>query len=291
MTMSSDEKQKHIEWLQHLDIQTFLRSCDIPTPWFPAFRSTEEAEQRIRWFAALVPPSAIPRLVKRSSGWDIGPSDGGPGIWAHYQEEGETHRYCAFGNEEGIEPIVIWRSFHGIRPDFLELGQEFRLYHNLYPDPARKRFIHIDRNGDESDAARFGDRFMNIRTDLLRKFCAVKQMALAVYVESFRYSRYTLAELGLSETRMEEAGDHYRFPLAVVPADTLLDKKFKTWGWSLAARSMSSRSRCLLTKSRIKSNSRNSLSGQIRRERPFGTRATRRSWPTTSEQIQVHRIT
>lgn len=230
MTMSSNEKQKHIEWLQHRDIQEFLRSCDIPTPWFTAFRSVEETELRIRWFAALVPPSAIPNLVNRSSGWDIGPSNGGPGIWTHYQEEGETHRYCPFGNEEGIEPIVIWRSFHGMRPDFLELGQEFRLYHNLYPDPARKRFIHIDRNGDESDAARFGDRFMNIRTDLLRKFCAVKQMALAVYVESFRYSRYTLTELGLSETRMEEAGYHYRFPLAVVPADTLLDKKFKTWG-------------------------------------------------------------
>ena len=230
MTMSSDEKQKHIEWLQHRDIRAILTSPDVPAPWFPAFKSVKTEDQRIRWFAALVPPDAVPGLVKQSDGWDIGPSDGGPGIWTYYLEGGKTHRYYPFGNEDGIEPIVIWRSFHGMRPDFLELAQEFRLYHNLYLDPARKRYIHIDRNGDESDAARYGDDFMEIRTDLLRKFCAVKQMALGVYVESFRYSHYTLAELGLSETRTEEEGDHYRFPLAIVPADTPFGKKFETRG-------------------------------------------------------------
>ncbi|MEW5994955.1 MAG: hypothetical protein AB1744_11245, partial [Candidatus Zixiibacteriota bacterium] len=230
MTMSPDEKQKHIEWIEHRDVQAFLRSHDIPTPWFPAFKFTEKAELRIRWFAALVPPSAVPDLVKRSNGWDIGPSDGGPGIWTYYQEGGETRHYYPFGNEDGIEPIVIWRSFHGMRPDFLELTQEFRLYHNLYLDQTRKRYIYIDRNGDESDAVRYGNNFMVIRTDLLRKFCAVKQMALGIYVESFRYSHFTLVELGLTETRMEEVGDHYRFPLTVVPADISFGKNFETWG-------------------------------------------------------------
>jgi len=205
--MSSEKKQKHIAWLKHRDIRSFLT-----------------------WFAALVPPESIPRLVKKSDGWDIGPADGGPAIWTHYQDGDKIHRYCPFGNEDGIEPIVVWRSFHGMRPDVLELAQEFRFYHNLYSDPARKRFIYIDRNGDESDAARYGEDFMEIRTDLLRRFCAVKQMALAVYVESFRYSCYTMAELGLSETRMKEAGDHYHFPLVVVPEDILFKKKFETCG-------------------------------------------------------------
>ena len=145
MTMSFDEKQKHMEWLQHRDIQAFLSSTDIPAPWFPAFKSVKTDDQQIRWFAELVPPDSIPRLLKRSDGWDIGPLSGSPGIWTHYGGGEEDHRYCPFGNEDGIEPIVIWRSFHGMRPDFLELAQEFRLYHNLYPDPAHKRFIHIDR--------------------------------------------------------------------------------------------------------------------------------------------------
>ncbi len=53
-------------------------------------------------------------------------------------------------------------------------------------------------------------------------------MALAVYVESFRYSHYTLAELGLTETRTVDAGDYFRFPLAIVPDDFSFKKKFET---------------------------------------------------------------
>jgi hypothetical protein len=230
MTMNADEKQKHVEWLQHFDLHAFLVSNDIPSPWFPAFKSVKKVDQEIRWFSALVPPKAISRLVKKKDGWDIGPAEGTPGIWTHYRENKEDIRYCSFGNEDGIEPIVIWRSFHGMRPDFLELAQEFRLYHNLYQDPTHNRFIYFDKNGDESDAARYGEKFMKIRTDLLKKFCAVKQMALAVYVESFRYSRYTLAELGLSEIRNREKGPRYWFPLAIVPERLLFEKKFKTVG-------------------------------------------------------------
>ena len=231
MTMSSDEKQKHVEWVLHSDIRTYMTSRDILSPWFPAFKSIKNLDQEIRWFSALVPPKKIPRLVKETGGWDIGPDDGTPEIWTRYRGEGKDIRYCPFGNKDGIEPIVIWRSFHGMRPDYLELAQEFRLYHNLYPDPTRNRFIYFDKNGDESDAVRYGKEFMEIRTDLLKKFCAIKQMALAVYVESFRYSFYTLEELGLSEIRKKEKGVHYWFPLAVVPQKNLfLENKFETIG-------------------------------------------------------------
>jgi hypothetical protein len=80
------------------------------------------------------------------------------------------------------------RSFHGIHDSFLELAQEFRLYYNLYPEASRKRFFVIDNNGDESEAVRYGDDFLEIRTDLVLKFCAVKQMALAIYVDSLHQS-------------------------------------------------------------------------------------------------------
>lgn len=227
MTLSPSEKQKHVEWLQQLEIRAYLASSDIAAPWFPAFQSVTKEDHEIRWFAALVSPDSIPKLIKRD-GWDIGPEDGGPAIWTHYRDDEKTHRYCPFGNEDGVEPIVIWRSFHGICQDFLELAQEFRLYYNLYPDPGRMRFIHIDRNGDESEAARYGENFVEVRTDLLRRFCAAKQMALAIYAESFRYSRYTLAELGLTEARTVDRGGHFCFSLAIVPGEFSLRKQFET---------------------------------------------------------------
>lgn len=227
MTLNPSDMQKHIEWLRQFDIHAYLTSGEIAAPWFPAFQSVTKEDHEIRWFAALVSPDSIRKLIKRD-GWDIGPADGGPAIWTHYRGHEKTRQYCPFGNEDGVEPIVILRSFHGIHHDFLELAQEFQMYCNLYPDPGHKRFIHIDRNGDESEAVRYGDKFMEVRTDLLRRFCAAKQMALAIYVESFRYSRYTLAELGLTETRTVDAGDYFRFPLAIVPDDLSLKKKFET---------------------------------------------------------------
>lgn len=228
--MNPAELQKHIDWLQQRDIRESLESSTIAAPWFPVFRAVRSVEQQVRWFSALVPPAAIPRLLQ-DDGWDIGPADGLPAVWVQYQNgEPETQTYSPYGNENGVEPLVIWRGFDGMRPDFLELAQEFRFYHNLYPEPARKRFIQIDANGDESEAARYGDDFMEVRTDLLRRFCAAKQMALAVYVESFRYSRLTLAELGISESRTHERGDYFHFPLAVVPEDIAREKKFETCG-------------------------------------------------------------
>ena len=81
-----------------------------------------------------------------------------------------------------------------MRPDFLELAQEFRLFHNLFYDGKRSKYLHFDRNGDESDAVWCGEDIVEIRTDLLQ-ICDTKQMALAVYLDSFRYSTRTLTEL------------------------------------------------------------------------------------------------
>ena len=184
--MNPADLQKHIAWLQHEDIQAALASDDVPAPWFSAFRRTKSADQKLTWFSALVPPALIPQLVKNSGGWDIHIGDGGPSVWTSWPGGVEKMTYTPFGNEEGIEPLVLHRGFHGMRDSFVELSQEFRLYHNLWPEPGKKRFMLIDANGDESEAARYGEDFLEIRTDLVLKFCAVKQLALAIYVDSYR---------------------------------------------------------------------------------------------------------
>ena len=180
---SPEELRKHIAWLQHDDIRAFLACDDVPNPWVPAYRYTRSADQKLTWFSALVPPALIPQLVKNSGGWDIHIGDGGPSVWTSWPGGVEKMTYTPFGNEEGIEPLVIHRGFHGMRDSFVELSQEFRLYHNLWPEPGKKRFMLIDGNGDESEVARYGEDFLEIRTDLVLKFCAVKQLALAIYVD------------------------------------------------------------------------------------------------------------
>jgi len=228
--MNPADLQKHISWLHHEDIRAFLDSDDVPRPWFQAFRRIKSAEGRVTWFSALVPPPLIPKLLENSRGWDMHIGDGGPATWTSRPAGVELRTYAPYGSEEGIEPIVLYRSFHGLRESFLELAQEFRLYHNLYPDPLKKRFVAIDKNGDESEAARYGDDFLEIRTDLVLMFCAVKQMALAIYVDSFRDSKSTLGELGLEDTRTYHSGPKHKYFLALVPQGVFSDKNYKTSG-------------------------------------------------------------
>ncbi len=90
--------------------------------------------------------------------------------------------------------------------------------------------MHFNRDGDESEAARYTDEVFEIRTDLLLRFCAIKQMALGIFVDGFRKSHLDLGELGLAETRSPVSGKTFVFHVAYVPESLSLDKRFKTIG-------------------------------------------------------------
>ena len=228
--MTPEELKHHADWIQHKDVQALLVSPDIPHPWFAAYRSSQSSEYTTTWFSALIPVGRVPDCLQ-DSGWDFGLDDGNPSVGTHYSKGTESCTvYCPFGNEKGIEPLVILRDFHGIREDYVELSQEFRFYHNLHPDPARKRFLHFNRDGDESEAARYTDDVFEIRTDLLLRFCAAKQMALGIFVDSYRYSLHTLQDLDLAETRTSLSDSSYIYRVAVIPDSFSLDRMFKTVG-------------------------------------------------------------
>jgi len=212
--------------LQQLEVQADLQADAIPHPWFPAYKKVKTDNQNIAWYSALVPVALVPRLLKKEGGWDFMLGDGHPSVWTHHDGRRVRKRvYCPYGNEEGIEPLVLYRSFHGLRESFLELAQEFRLFHNLYPDHKNRRFIYIDDNGDESGAARYGEGFLEVRTDLLQRFCATKRVALAVYVDSLRYSPHKISDLGLREIREKRVGERFQYHLAVVPYERILSQK------------------------------------------------------------------
>lgn len=228
--MKKDELKKHIEWLQQTELQTYLKSSNVPAPWFPAYKHQNNQDQGVTWFSALVPINLIPTLVQNGMSWDIRIGDGSPSVWKYLNEGKESKRvYTPFGNEEGIEPLVLHRNFHGLHERVIEVAQEFRLYHNLYAQPSRNRFLIFNQDGDESEAVRYGEYFVEIRTDLLLRFCAVKQMALAVYVDSSKNSLLPLEKLGLQETRLSLSGEIYTYHLGIVPADTVLRDGFETF--------------------------------------------------------------
>ena len=115
----------------------------------------------------------------------------------------ETRVRALQGTEDGFEPLIITRSFGGIREDYNEISEEFRLFHDLYHDRRTDTYIKIDDAGNETIVAIVKPDEVQIRLKEIRQFLAIKEMYLSMLFESNEYSRYSLEELGLNEVECE----------------------------------------------------------------------------------------
>ena len=120
-------------------------------------------------------------------------------------EDGKTQvQYLRYGNENGFEPLVIRRSFGGIKEAYNEISEEFRHFHGLYHDRKTDTYIKIDDAGNEETVAIVKPDEVQIRLKEIRQFLAVKEMCLSMLFEFNEYSEYSLQELGLSEVKPRE---------------------------------------------------------------------------------------
>ena len=99
----------------------------------------------------------------------------------------------------GSEPLVINRQFSKMKEDYLEISEEFRLFHSLYHDKETNTYIKIDDAGNETTVAIVKPDVVQIRLKEIRQFLAIKEMCLSLLFEFNEYSEYSLEELGLSE--------------------------------------------------------------------------------------------
>ena len=159
-------------------------------------------------FCALIPSDRVEDSLSASS-WDCPPEDGFPCAIGYHEDGNRSVRYFRFGNDQGIEPLVFRRNFYGLREDYLEISEEFRLFHNLYYDRRENRYIKIDDDGDEMLVAvieNHRDR-VQIRLKELRQFLAIKEMHLAVQFDHRVNSKSSLSELGISKSEIDKRED------------------------------------------------------------------------------------
>ena len=97
--------------------------------------------------------------------------------------------------------IYISREFHGIRDNYWEISEEFRLFHSLYHDSAKNGYIKFDDAGNETRVAVVEQDHIRIRLKEIRQFLAIKEMHLSVQFEYVEYSSCTLEELGMQQGR------------------------------------------------------------------------------------------
>lgn len=154
-------------------------------------------KQFVEVSCALLPENQLEE-THSSNSWYIHQLEWGPEV--KYSRACGSHlEYLRFGNYEGIEPLVISRSFHEIRPSHVEICEDFRLFHNLYHDRKNDCYIKIDDSGNEDRIVVIEPKKVKIRFKELRQYLTVKNMYLAIQFDRDVWSNNALGELGLTE--------------------------------------------------------------------------------------------
>ena len=90
-----------------------------------------------------------------------------------------------------------------MKEDYIEISEEFRLFHNIYHDRETNKYIKIDDAGNEEIVAVVKPNEVQIRLKEIRQFLAVKEMYLSMLFEFNEYSKHSLQKLGLSDVEPE----------------------------------------------------------------------------------------
>jgi hypothetical protein len=155
-------------------------------------------------YCALIPCAQIERVLS-SPFWDFSYGRGMPGAVVYYEDGEQRAEYLRYGDDDGLEPLVIDRAFHGIRDDYKEICEEFRLFHRLYHDRKQDQYIKIDDDGNEHLVAVVEPARVQIRLKEIRQFLSIKEMYLSIQFDCREHSEHSLEELGL-----KEGGDEQR---------------------------------------------------------------------------------
>lgn len=164
-------------------------------------------------YSALIRNTLAKRSLQRPS-WDLTIGGGAPGLESSFRAGKEKTRYVR-SSDGGIEPLVLRRSFHDLRPDYWEVSEDFRLYFNLYDDKFGRKLLRIDDNGDEHEAVLMKDGEIKIKTLLIRQYLTIRKMRLAIFFDYNRLSTKTIEELGIEEHSREEKGADFIYSVGV----------------------------------------------------------------------------
>ena len=110
----------------------------------------------------------------------------------------------------GARPLVIHRSFHRAFPQYAELDEEFRLYHNLAQESERGLLLSFDASGREIEVVQVAPTKVRARMKYLREFQAATGLHLAVYFDSVRYSPMCLDDVPVDQQSFEEVSNSVR---------------------------------------------------------------------------------
>ena len=221
--ISSEIDLKFADWKRR--IETNLGKEE----WIIVYSSERNEYEWKTFYSALIQNSEVEKSLKDPS-WDLRIGGGFPGFSFHFKEGKEIGEYYRFP-DPGVEPIIYWRNFHGIKPDYLEVSEEFRHYFNLYEDRKNNKFIVIDEDGDEEDVILVNDSETKVKLKYLKEFLAVKKMHLALFFDIGRFSTKTIEELSIEEFQDMVQKDNYVYSIGIKKWRGLGGGDKNSYGW------------------------------------------------------------
>ena len=126
---------------------------------------------------------AQPRMrdkVLSHAGWDSTKGDGHPG----FRASPDNTEYYRSSHAPEFEPLVICHYFYGVVPDVLHISEEFRLLMNLWQDPKSGDYFEIKDDGSKDPAIRFQDKRIEVRTPLLKRYMAARQLDTVLFIDT-----------------------------------------------------------------------------------------------------------
>jgi hypothetical protein len=200
----SDEEEREAQSLRLLQTERrdFLEHRLASGPWVVVYRH-EPGQDFFDFFSALIPPQHLEDSLSTSD-WDLTFGQGEPGFITYGGPNNRSRtRYLRFGNDEGVEPLVLVRSFPSSRPNYVEVSEEFRLFFNLFHETKTNALLWCDTDGNEEEAVLIDEREVKIKLRFLLDFMGAKRMDLLIFFEGRQCSPCSLEELGLSDQPVE----------------------------------------------------------------------------------------
>lgn len=219
-------KPDTLEFILQSDVTGKLLPTIGKEQWQVLYASADEPLHRFTTWCALLDEKAAARAIGQD-GWDLMIGDGKPGFSTSWSDGKEITTYHRFGGRDGIRPLLLYRSFHGAFPQYIEIDEEFRLYHDLAEDKTRGLLLTFDTSGREIEVVRITSNAVQARLKHLRQFQAGTGLHIAFYIDSVRYSQIALADIPTDEHARVETDGLIRWRRNVVKCD--FKKEFETF--------------------------------------------------------------
>ncbi|MHB8362395.1 MAG: hypothetical protein ACYDBX_02145 [Patescibacteria group bacterium] len=205
--------------------------------WTTVYSRNESSNNTQVLYSALISKDKIKKSLSNTD-WDLSIGNGLPGFSFDFKDGKEIGTYHKY-SDVGVEPLIIFREFHGLKNGYWEVSEEFRLYFNLFEDHSNHKFIFIDDNGDEEEVILIGDEEIKIKTRLIKEFITVKKMRLALFFDFHRFSKKTLKEQGIEEYREYKNESDFIYHIGVLNWDNSSDDTKKSFGFLIGKKLIS----------------------------------------------------